>query len=63
MHELFKIIIIIIIMNYRRAALEKWKQRLGPDATYMNLITAFEHAGYLSYAKTVRIVANDGKYT
>ena len=38
----------------RRAALETWKQRLGPNATYNNLIGVFERAGYQGYASTVR---------
>ena len=37
----------------RRAALETWKQRLGSNATYSNLIGVFERAGYQGYADTV----------
>ena len=59
MHEMF-----VIINHIRRAALEKWKQRLGPEATYKTLIASFEHAGYSGYAETVRNVARvgHGKY-
>lgn len=38
----------------RRAALEKWKQKSGADATYNNLIRVFELAGYQGYAEIVR---------
>ena len=31
-----------------------WKQAHGPEATYINLIGVFEHAGYRDYADTVR---------
>ena len=34
--------------------MEKWKQKLGSNATYNNLIGVFERAGYKSYADTVR---------
>ena len=40
--------------NFRRAALEKWKQKLGSSATYNNLIGVFERAGYQEYADAVR---------
>ena len=38
----------------RRVVLEKWKQKLGDGATYGNLITAFESAGYQAYADFVK---------
>lgn len=31
-----------------------WKQKLGDGATYLNLITAFERAGYQGYADFVK---------
>ena len=34
--------------------MEKWKQNLGPDATYDNLIKVFEQAGYKVYAEVVK---------
>ena len=49
-----------IVMSYRRAALEKWKQYNGPRATYRKLIAAFEQAGHKDFAGTVQKVA--GKY-
>ena len=49
-----------IVMCYRRAALEKWKQYNGPRATYRKLIAAFEQAGHKDFAGTVQKVA--GKY-
>ena len=43
-----------IILSIRREVLEKWKQELGPDATYNNLIKAFEHASHKDYAEFVK---------
>ena len=40
-------------MIFRRAALEKWKQKLGSKATYNNLISVFERSGYKEYTETV----------
>lgn len=40
----------------RRAALEKWKQNNGRDATYNNLIGVFKQAGYQEYADHVYVV-------
>ena len=37
-------------MYCRRAALQKWRERLGNTATYNNLITVFEAAGHKDYA-------------
>ena len=34
--------------------MEKWKQNLGPNATYNNLIKVFEQAGYEMYAEIVK---------
>ena len=34
--------------------METWKQKLGSNATYNNLIGVFERAGYQGYADTVR---------
>lgn len=45
------------INHYRRAALGKWKQYKGSDATYKNLIVAFELAGHKDFADTVRTLA------
>ena len=42
------------LLLYRREALLKWKQGLGPEATYGKLISAFEAAGHKDYADTVR---------
>ena len=39
---------------YRRAALQKWKQKRGSSATYGKLINVFEQAGYQGYAEMVR---------
>ena len=50
------------IPAYRRAALEKWKQRLGYNATYNRLINVFERAGYSGYASTVRSCIIYGKF-
>ena len=47
----------LVFNYYRRAALEKWKQYKGSDATYKNLIVAFEHAGHRDFADTVRALA------
>ena len=44
----------ILPLYTRRAALEKWKQNLGANATYNNLIGVFECAGYHRHADTVR---------
>ena len=41
----------------RRAALEMWKQKLGSNATYNNLIKVFESAGHKDYADLVRRIA------
>lgn len=46
--------IVHFVLFPRRAALEKWKQRLGSKATYNKLIGVFECAGYQGYADTVR---------
>ena len=54
---LFKLsmhIIIIILLINRRVALGKWKEHLGWQATYKNLMTSFEEAGYHQYADLVR---------
>lgn len=44
---------ICFLIVLRRAALTLWKQKLGPNATYQALITAFERAGYRQYADEV----------
>ena len=41
-------------MFIRREALLIWKQRKGDQATFENLIKAFENVGYKQYADTVR---------
>ena len=41
-------------MYVRRAALLKWKIKLGKDATYSNLISIFEAAGYKTYAENIK---------
>ena len=39
---------------FRREALEQWKQKSGPNATYRNLIDVFNKAaGYQEYVETV----------
>ena len=44
----------INFINFRRAALELWKQRSGPDATYRNLINVFyKAAGNQEYVEAV----------
>ena len=45
--------------NYRRAALRKWKQRKGSEATYKNLIEVFKHAHCLQYANIVRNICGE----
>ena len=40
----------------RREALLRWKQKLGDDATYRNLITAFELAGHKDYGNFIRSI-------
>ena len=50
----------IIVITYRRAALEKWKQYNGPRATYRKLIAAFERAGRQDFASKVYEIA--GRY-
>ena len=44
-------------LSLRREALELWKQRLGSDATYNNLIRVFENAGYRDLADFIRKIA------
>ena len=34
--------------------MEKWKQNLGSNATYSNLIAVFERAGYQEYADAIK---------
>ena len=34
--------------------MEKWKQNLGSNATYSNLIAVFERAGYQEYAGAIK---------
>ena len=43
---------------YRRAALEKWKQKLGSEATYRKLAESFERAGHYDLAKVVNEVCS-----
>ena len=52
----------MFFLSPRRAALEKWKQRLGPNATYTNLIGVFERAGYKYYADRVRQIVYGESY-
>ena len=47
-----------IITSCRQAALGKWKQHLGSDATYRNLMSAFERAGRKDFADTVYAIAS-----
>ena len=51
-----------IVISYRRAALEKWKQYNGPRATYRKLIAAFEQADHKDFAGIVQKVASKYKY-
>ena len=37
----------------RREALLKWKQKLGHDATYGKLVSAFTEAGHKDYADNI----------
>lgn len=46
----------------RRAALEKWKESNGSDATYNNLIIVFERAGYRAYANTVKFLWGEHRF-
>ncbi len=49
-------------LSLRRAALELWKQKLGPGATYNRLIEVFRRAGYENLADTVRSTAGNVLY-
>ena len=41
-------------INFRREALEQWKQKNGQNATYRNLIDVFNKAsGYREYVEAV----------
>ena len=51
-------ILYFIITSCRQAALGKWKQNLGSDATYRNLISAFECAGRKDFADAVYAIAS-----
>ena len=54
-HNVFACEVRVIVASFpRRAALEKWKQRLGSKATYNELIGVFERAGHKDYTDTVR---------
>lgn len=53
----------IMCYNFRKEALLLWKQKLGDNATYNNLISTFEHAGYQNYADFTRtLIASEEKY-
>ena len=56
---LIEIKIIVSSLLTRRAALEKWKQKLGSTATYSNLIGVFKRAGYQGYAEVVKQVCGE----
>ena len=47
---------------YRQAALGKWKQHLCSDATYRNLMSAFERAGRKDFADIVYACAIASKF-
>ena len=47
-------------LQYRRAALSRWKQKNGSNATYANLIRVFEIAGYRDMADNVRQIISSG---
>jgi hypothetical protein len=42
-----------IIELYRREALQKWKQKLGRDATYGKLASTFIEAGHKDFADKI----------
>ena len=48
-------------ISIRRAALEKWKQKFGCDATYDKLIHVFENAQYKDLADFARKMVCTGK--
>ena len=54
--RLVKFVVCCYFAFPRRAALEKWKQRLGSKATYRRLIGVFECANYKGYAEKVRSI-------
>ena len=43
----------LMLYFYRREALQKWKQKLGHDATYGKLTSAFKEAGHKDYADKI----------
>ena len=46
----------------RRAALQKWKDKSGPNATYRALVTAFVRAGKGDCAEAVcKVLGESGK--
>ena len=46
----------------RRAALDKWKEKLGSSATYDNLMGVFEQAGYQDYADTIKNIDEENDF-
>ena len=44
---------LLILSNFRREALEQWKQKSGLNATYRHLVDVFKAAGYQEYVETV----------
>ena len=52
----FHLLVVYPFISSRRAALEKWKQNLGHNATYNKLIDVFKQAGYQGYADHVYVV-------
>jgi hypothetical protein len=42
-----------MLFFYRRKALQKWEQKLGHDATYGKLASAFIKAGHQDYADKI----------
>ena len=43
----------LMLYFYRREALQKWKQKLGSDATYGKLTSAFKEAGHKDYTDKI----------
>jgi hypothetical protein len=53
-------IAINFIFIFRREALEQWKQKNGPNATYRNLVDVFNKAaGYQDYVKLIYKLFSD----
>ena len=57
-HVVYMYVVLPSVLFLRRAALVKWKEKVGSSATYNKLIGVFERAGYKNYADIVRKVVH-----